>query len=158
LLHSALLVHAAIRAVERRLRSCDTIGTILGPLCLLRILLALEEECHRAIRGRQPPVLCKSAPDAVSLRDFQTTFFVWSRKFQVRCRWDRRFCLSGPQGSGRNGWGSAIRRVVTALHHVLEDHRLVERYRGVADESDNTSRLFGRGDVVGGEELGIMVQ
>jgi hypothetical protein len=47
---------------------------------------------------------------------------------------------------------------VTALHHVLKDHRLVEKYRGVADESDSTSRLFGRGDVVGGEELGIMVQ
>jgi hypothetical protein len=143
LLHSALLVHAAIRAVERRLRSCDAIGAILGPLCLIRILLALEEECHRAIRGRQPPVLCQSAPDAVGLRDFQKSFFRLEWKVRGLVVVGQEILSERSQGSARNGWGSAIRSVVTALHHVLEDHRLVEKYRGVADESDSTSRVFG---------------
>lgn len=61
------------------------------------------------------------------------------------------------QGSGRNGWGSASRGVVTALHHVLEDHRLLEKHRGVADESDSISRLSEGLRCGWGRELGIMV-
>lgn len=71
LLHRAstlLILQASIWTVlQRRLWSYGPVRGIFQGLGFVCILLALEKECHRAIRGGQLPMLCQCAAESADV-------------------------------------------------------------------------------------------